>query len=121
MTCYPNATGVTKCSVAFSTIFPNAGSEECVLLGKMCPNGDKEALIFYLEFSGLIQSVHGGPYIPFTQQHPCTARSNGVCTAWDTWCDFIEIAYRCTKCDVSPCPSSSPSPIPSTTAAPSAT
>ena len=105
VTCSPNAAGVTKCSVDFTAIFPWAGSDECVLLGKMCPNGDKEALIFYLEFSGWIQPVTGGTPVYFTQQHPCTARSsNGVCTAWDTWCDYIEIAYRCTKCDVAPCP-----------------
>jgi hypothetical protein len=82
----------------------------------MCPNGDKEALIFYLEFSGKIQSVHGGGYISFKQQYPCSARSNRDCTALDCSKDYIEIAYRCTKCDVNPCSSTSASATPSTSA-----
>ncbi len=107
-TCYPNAAGVTVCSVPFSTIFPYAENKQCVLLGKMCPNGDKEALIFYLEFSGKIQSVNGGDYITFKQQYPCAARSNRDCTALNYSKNFIEVAYRCSKCDVSPCPISAP-------------
>ena len=103
LACYPNADGVTVCSVPFSTIFPDAENEECILLGKMCPNGDKDALIFYLEFSGKIQSVKGGEWYPFKQQYPCSARSNRVCTALDTSKHYIEVAYRCSKCGVSPC------------------
>ena len=108
--CVPNAaTGGASCTLPFSTIFYSPWSPIKDLLGKMCPNGDREGLIFYLEFSGWIKPASGvGAPIRFSQQAPCTARnSNRVCTAWSTGCDHIEITYRCTKCNVSPCPTSS--------------
>ena len=97
------ASGGASCCLPFGTIFPPDTSSDRDLLDKMCPNGDREALTFYLQFSGYIQSVYGGPYIPFVQQYPCSSRSNRLCTAWNRSYNYIEAAYRCTKCDASPC------------------
>ncbi len=101
--CTPNpASGGAFCSLPFSTIFPPT-TNDVALLGKMCPSGDREALVFYLEFSGVLQSVHDGSFITFVQQYPCSSRSNRLCTAWNTSYSYIEATYRCTKCDATPC------------------
>ena len=104
--CAPSSGGVYQCSLPFSTILGVPGTTSTVdLMQGMCPNGDREALDLYLQFSGLVEPTAGGPAIPFVQQYPCASRaSDRSCTSWNTALPYIEAAYRCTNCNVAPCP-----------------
>ena len=83
------------------------------LMAGMCPNGDREALGLYLEFSGQVKGADESVW-PFVQQFPCTSRApNRSCTAWNTTFPYIEVAYRCTNCNVNPCQSSASCNTPS--------
>ena len=120
--CSSSSGGVYKCSLPFSTILGVPGTTSTVdLLHGLCPNGDREALALYLQFSGLVEPVGGGPAIPFVQQYPCASRaSDRSCTSWNTGFPYIEAAYRCTNCNVTPCPppsttTTTPPPTTSTT------
>jgi hypothetical protein len=117
--CAQTGDGGAVCNLYFSTIFPLCNTDRA-LLGEMCPNGDREALIFNLQFSGDILSKYDYTTTRhFVQQFPCAQRSNRVCTALDTSCDHIEVAYRCTKCN-NPCPTSVPtSSVPTSSEPPS--
>jgi hypothetical protein len=97
------------CDLPFSDILQVPGTtSKTGLLWGMCPNGDREALDFYLAFSGWAKPVGGGSSLHFQQEPPCKTRApNGSCIACATSpMDFIEVAYRCTKCNVNPCPTS---------------
>lgn len=116
--CTPGSGGVYACSLPFSTILGVPATTSTIdLMHGMCPNGDREALAFYLQFSGLVEPTAGGPAIPFVQQYPCASRaSDRSCTSWDTSFPYIEVAYRCSNCDVAPCPpTSTTAPPPPTT------
>ncbi|KAK3387777.1 hypothetical protein B0H63DRAFT_509500 [Podospora didyma] len=114
ITCSPAAVGDDYiCKLPFSDILGVSPTTSITnLLAGMCPNGDREGLVFYFEFSGTVQST-GGPLETFNQQYPCTTRQDRTCTAWDTSYPYFELSYRCSKCNVSPCP-----PPPSSTSAP---
>ncbi|GAB1320497.1 hypothetical protein MFIFM68171_10707 [Madurella fahalii] len=109
------------CKLPFSDIL-NVSSTTGIkdLLSGMCPNSDSEGLGLYLQFSGNVKSA-AGTLLPFRQQYPCASRdSNRQCTAWNNNYDYIEISYRCTKCNVLPCTTatSTSSPTTSATASP---
>lgn len=118
--------GQYVCKLPFSTILGVPSSTSLLdLFAGMCPKTDREALIFYLQLSGLVAPVDGnGPDVPFVQQYPCTSRTpDRQCTAWDTNYPYIEVAYRCSKCEVAACPpppssTSAPPPPPSSTTPP---
>ncbi|KAF6813867.1 hypothetical protein CPLU01_14551 [Colletotrichum plurivorum] len=79
------------------------------ILAGMCPNGDREGLGFYLQFSGQVESIDTATPIKtvhtFAQEPVCTQRdSERRCTAWNPTYDYIAISYRCSKCNVTPCP-----------------
>jgi hypothetical protein len=99
--CSPSTGGSYVCDLAFSDILQVAPTTSIpALMAGMCPNGDREALGFYFQLSGLVEPVGGGPAIPFTQQYPCASRaSDRSCTSWDTRYPYIEVAYRCTNCN----------------------
>ncbi|KXJ89962.1 hypothetical protein Micbo1qcDRAFT_226963 [Microdochium bolleyi] len=112
------------CQLPFSTIV-NSGSTTAIL-ADMCPNGDREALDFYLQFSGQAQSVDPSTgattTVSFKSLPPCTSRdSNGQCTAYSTSLDYFEISYRCTKCNTAACSSSTTSSTSTTTSTTSST
>jgi hypothetical protein len=97
--------GGLRCDLPFHDILgvPSTTPIRDVMTG-MCPNGDREALGLYLKFLGLLEPIGGGPSISFEQQFPCFTRaSNGSCTALNEAFTYIEVAYRCTKCNVHPC------------------
>ncbi|KAM7200369.1 hypothetical protein V8F20_005346 [Naviculisporaceae sp. PSN 640] len=111
-----------KCKLPFSDILgvPSTTPLRDLMAG-MCPLNDREAFIFYLQLSGVVEPVGGGPAVPFVQQYPCTSRNGDrQCLAWDTSYPYIEMAYRCSKCEVAACPSSTstPPPPPSSTPPP---
>ena len=72
------------------------------LLG-MCPNGDREAMGFYLKFTGEVRADGNGggsgAVLPFRQQYPCAKRDEGgVCTEWATVHDYFGAMYGCARC-----------------------
>ncbi len=103
--CIPGSGGAYTCDLPFHDILQVAANTPTIgLMAGMCPKGDREALGLYLQFFGLVQPVGGGPSISFLQQLPCLARaSNGTCTALNHAFTYIEVAYRCTKCNVHHC------------------
>jgi len=109
LTCAPSSGGGYACELPFNEMLhaPHATSIAGLLAG-MCPNGDREALGLYLAFSGTAEPVGGGAALTFQQQPPCKTRaSDRSCTAWaSSPTSHIEVSYRCTKCNVNPCPSS---------------
>ncbi|KAK4215065.1 hypothetical protein QBC37DRAFT_313080 [Rhypophila decipiens] len=117
------------CKLSFADILNVPSSTSLLdLLAGICPLTDREALIFYLELSGTAVPVGGGDAVTFTQQYPCTQRTNDrQCTAWNPEFPYIEVAYRCSKCEVAACPpppsstSSSSSSTVTTTPPPSST
>ncbi|KAL0943578.1 uncharacterized protein CTRU02_201465 [Colletotrichum truncatum] len=81
-------------------------------LAGMCPNGDREGLGFYLQFSGQVESVDSATNIKtvhtFVHEPVCTQRdSRRSCTAWNPTYNYFAISYRCSKCNVAPCPAPS--------------
>lgn len=111
-TCGPNpgADGFV-CVVPFSDILGVPSTTGILdLLSGMCPNADSAAQGFYLQFSGQVTDASSTVF-DLHQQYPCTSRdSTGQCTAWNSSIPYTEIAYRCSKCNVAPCP-----PPPTTT------
>ncbi len=108
LACSPNGDGMI-CTLPFSDLLgvPASTSVQDLLAG-VCPNGDREALGIYLEFSGEISSATNTPASAiFSNSPPCTARdSTGQCTARDASIPYIEMAYRCSICQGTACPSS---------------
>ncbi|KAG7286007.1 hypothetical protein NEMBOFW57_008304 [Staphylotrichum longicolle] len=121
--CSPSSDGHYICDLPFNQVLqkPTTASIPELMAG-MCPNGDREGLGFYFQLSGLVEPVGGGAAIPFVQQYPCTSRDGSrQCTSWNTQYPYIEVAYRCTNCQVSACPTSTtptPTPTPSETSYP---
>jgi hypothetical protein len=105
------------CRLPFASILGVASTTSTSdLLAGMCPNGDREGLILYLQLSGLVEPSGGGPAIPFSQAGVCATRdSNNNCTAYRSDYSYFEISYRCTNCNVTPCPPSSSTTTTSTT------
>ncbi|KAK3314575.1 hypothetical protein B0H66DRAFT_520634 [Apodospora peruviana] len=106
ITCSPAASGTSfVCKLPFTDILNKPSSTSITdLLSGMCPNGDREGLGFYLAFSGEVDSSTG-VVETFQQQHPCTSsRTNNICTSWSDLAEYIEVAYRCTNCRVTPAP-----------------
>jgi len=102
----PSSDGL-QCKLPFSSILGVSSSTSVKdLLSGMCPNGDREGLVLYLEFSGVVTSTTNTPAsATFTNEPPCTARdSTGGCTARDTAIPYIEMVYRCSKCNRDVCP-----------------
>ena len=119
--CTPGSGGNYVCDFTFNEILqasPTASIPS--LMAGMCPNGDREGLGFYIQLSGLAEPVDGGPAVPFVQQYPCTTRAGDrSCTSWNTDYPYIEVAYRCTNCNVSPCaPSTTSTTTPPATTSP---
>ena len=117
LACAPNGDGML-CTLPFADLLgvPASTSVQDLLAG-VCPNGDREALGIYLEFSGEISSPTAIPMSAiFSNSPPCTARdSTGQCTARDASIPYIEMAYRCSICEGTACPSSTSTPVTSTT------
>ncbi|KAK3898859.1 hypothetical protein C8A05DRAFT_18618, partial [Staphylotrichum tortipilum] len=109
--CLAGPGGTKICSVQFTSILGVSKSTSIKhLMAGMCPNGDREGLDLSLQFSGALKPKAGGSDINFVQQFPCTTRAaDRSCTAWDTSCHHIEVAYRCTNCN-NPCHSNSCTP-----------
>lgn len=110
--------GRQVCRLPFASILGVDGTTSTTdLLAGMCPNGDREALVLYLQLSGLVEPSAGGPAVPFFQARVCETRnSNNKCTAYRSDYNYFEISYRCTDCNVTPCsPSSSTTTTTSTT------
>lgn len=113
ISCSNGNSGYT-CKLPFSTIL-NKQSYSTIpdLMAGMCPNGDREALDFYLQFSGKAQYTDSNgavSTVSFKNLPPCTSRdSNNKCTTYSTSISYFEMTYRCSKCETAPCPSSSSS------------
>jgi hypothetical protein len=111
LVCGPNPAGGDgyQCKLPFSDILGvSSASPIKDLLSGMCPNGDREGLVLYLQFSGSIRAS-STDQIPlsavFANSPPCTARdSSGKCTSRDTTLQYIETAYRCSTCNRDACP-----------------
>ncbi len=109
LVCTEGSGGSFVCDLPFNKILnaPDTSSKTQLLAG-MCPNGDREALGLYLAFSGEAEPVRGGLALPFHQEPPCLKRASDrscvQCASAPT--TYIEVAYRCTKCNVNPCPTS---------------
>ncbi|KLU91851.1 hypothetical protein MAPG_10800 [Magnaporthiopsis poae ATCC 64411] len=104
-TCTLNPDQTATCIVPFSTLTGVSSNDPSVLFAAMCPLGSRQALDFYIAFSGQVKTPSGAVQ-PFTQAYPCNSYVSGQCTSYCTTCDYAEMSYRCTKCYV-PCPSSS--------------
>jgi hypothetical protein len=107
ITCGPNPSGDGLfCKLPFSDVLGKSSTTPIKdLLAGMCPNGDREGLALYLQFSGEVQSTADSSVASFANQPPCTARtSSGECTARDATTKYIEVAYRCSTCvNTNPC------------------
>lgn len=104
--CEPAGTdGTFTCKLPFADILGVSSTEIIDLLNGMCPNGDREALSFYLAFWGEVESQGpDGETVPFHNQYPCTKRDcHRNCKSWNNSYPYIEVGYRCTKCNVNPC------------------
>ena len=116
--CVPNpSTTGFQCTLPFSAITgPLASSSIKDLLAGMCPNGDREGLGLYFEFSGVVTSATETPASALVvNSSPCTARdSSGACTARNNDIPYIAMVYRCSKCNIAPCPVTTP-PVESST------
>ncbi|KAK4152397.1 hypothetical protein C8A00DRAFT_34925 [Chaetomidium leptoderma] len=118
VTCGPNPSGDgLLCALPFSDILGTSAITSIKdLLSGMCPNGDREGLGLYLEFSGQVESTADSSVTSFKNQSPCTSRdASGQCTARDTATPYIEMAYRCSTCNVAACPPDEPEPPVTTT------
>jgi hypothetical protein len=95
------------CKLPFNEILSKPGTTSAKdLMSGMCPNGDREGLVFYFQFSGTVAEITDPAAIaPFQGRPPCTTRSTDrQCTAWDDTYDYIEVSYRCSKCEHAVCP-----------------
>ena len=109
ISCDPGSGGTFVCKLPFSTILgvPDTTST-VVLLEGMCPNGDRDALAFrlqLLEFAGAAAPDSGGDPVEFRLNPPCRSRApDGSCKMYFGGPPQTEVTYRCTKCNVGPCP-----------------
>jgi hypothetical protein len=95
--CSVNATSDTAtCIVPFQELV-NVTSDcnPSSVLQAMCPFGAKEALDFYIGFSGLLNTSTGTS--TFRHKSPCAAWENGKCTTQCNSCTYAEMSYRCTR------------------------
>ncbi|KAK4167212.1 hypothetical protein QBC43DRAFT_286138 [Cladorrhinum sp. PSN259] len=110
--CEPEHNGDFVCKVSFVDILGISGSADLKhLLHGMCPNGDREGLNLYLAFSGtVVVPAYPHKEIHFQQEYPCQPGARDrfrQCTSFNHHYNYIQVSYRCSKCDVTPCPSSS--------------
>ncbi|KAK4200247.1 hypothetical protein QBC40DRAFT_327131 [Triangularia verruculosa] len=105
--CTPEQDGTFLCKIPFNEIVHASNSADIKhLLEGMCPNGDREGLILYLQFSGTVVVPGSHKPIHFQQQYPCKPGGRDhhrKCTSYDCDYDYLEITYRCSKCQVAPC------------------
>ncbi|RYP56269.1 hypothetical protein DL771_012056 [Monosporascus sp. 5C6A] len=105
---------IATCTIPFTSITGLSTTNVRPLFGAMCPKGDREALEFYIAFSGTLKD--SSSTVSFHQDKTCTSYTSGTCTAWCNDCIYSEMAYRCSNCNV-PCPSTTtiltPTPTPS--------
>ncbi|RYP06121.1 hypothetical protein DL764_003343 [Monosporascus ibericus] len=102
---------IATCTIPFTSITGLSTTDVRTLFGAMCPKGDREALEFYIAFSGTLKD--SSSTVSFHQDKTCTSYTSGTCTAWCDDCIYNEMAYRCTNCNV-PCPSTTSLPTLST-------
>ncbi|KAK0667302.1 hypothetical protein QBC41DRAFT_228756 [Cercophora samala] len=105
--CTPENDGTFLCKIPFNEIV-HASSHADIkhLLEGMCPNGDREGFILYLQFSGSVVVPGSHKLIHFQQQFPCKPGGrdkHNKCTSYDCDYDYFEITYRCSRCQVAPC------------------
>lgn len=112
LVCGPNGSNGLLCKLPFSDILgTSAASPIKDQLAGMCPNGDREGLGFYLEFSGEVESTADASTTTFANQPACTSRSStGQCLSRDTTTPYIGVVYRCSTCNVAACPPVEPPP-----------
>jgi hypothetical protein len=115
LTCGPSPSGGDGllCKLPFSDILGvSPASPIKDLLAGMCPNGDREALGLYLQFSGEVASTTDATTTTtttFNNAPPCIARDTaGVCVSRSTTTPYIGIVYRCSTCAVAACPPEEP-------------
>ncbi|RYP71075.1 hypothetical protein DL770_008173 [Monosporascus sp. CRB-9-2] len=111
------------CTIPFTSITGLSTIDVRTLFGAMCPKGDREALEFYIAFSGTLKDSSGtlkgsSSTVSFHQDKTCTSYTGGTCTAWCNDCIYSQMAYRCTNCNV---PCLSPTTIHTSTLNPSTT
>lgn len=98
----PNpSTNGFQCTLPFGDItgLSPASSIKDLLAG-MSPNGDREGLGLYFEFSGVVTSTSA----VVANSSPCTARdSSGACTARNKDIPYIAMVYRCSTCNIAAC------------------
>jgi hypothetical protein len=116
LVCGPNGSNGLLCKLPFSDILGTSAASPIkdLLLG-MCPNGDREALGFSLQFSGEVESTGDASTCTFANQPACTSRNtSGQCVARDTTTPYIGVVYRCSTCNVAACPPEEPEvpPVP---------
>ena len=109
--CRAGPGGSRICSLQFADILGISRSTNITdLMAGMCPHGDREGLDLYLQLSGNLTRKAVSSPVQFVQQFPCKTRAaDRSCTAWDTSCDHIQVAYRCTDCN-NPCHSTTCTP-----------
>ncbi|RYP21721.1 hypothetical protein DL765_002077 [Monosporascus sp. GIB2] len=93
---------IATCTIPFSSITGRDTTDVRTLFGAMCPNGDREALEFYIAFSGTLKDSSGT--VCFHQEKTCSGYTRRARAARRNDCIYSEMAYRCTKCHV-PCSS----------------
>src|SRR5262249_13647544 len=84
------------------------GTTDLQSLYLMCPNGDREALTFFLETNAQLKGSSG----------PVTGAGEQSCTDFPTCLSKVpywEVFYRCSFCQNTPPPSSTPTSTPSST------
>ena len=110
LSCKPaGASGKFICKLPFSDILgvPAATKIRDLLTG-LCPKEGREALSFYLGFSGKVESTRTGKVSEYHHQFPCSKRScHGQCLSHDSSSKYVKLSYRCSECDVKPCAGSS--------------
>lgn len=110
LSCKPaGASGKFICKLPFSDILGvPASTKTRDLLTGLCPKEGREALSFYLGFSGKAESTRTGKVSEYRHQFPCSKRScHGQCLSHDSSNKYVKLSYRCSECDVKPCAGSS--------------
>jgi hypothetical protein len=120
LTCAPNGDGY-QCTLPFSSITGLSSSAIGGLLAGMCPNGDREGLGLWFEFSGAVTSTADSTVSTVANSSPCVSHdSTGACTARNTDIPYFAMVYRCSMCNIAACPPPPP-PATSTTTSASST
>jgi hypothetical protein len=91
-----------NCKLPFNEILAVPGTTSVGdLMSGMCPNGDSKGLVFYFEFSGTAtEDTYDAEAVPFQGRPPCKTRTaDRKCTCWDGTYDYVEVSYRCSKCE----------------------